>query len=168
MTTFSLMPHWLKKDEEDELPPPPPLTAVDSPFDDIGAPTGDRPPEYTQADHDREIFGRAAVVFEQIQRDRTEMQRREEQLRIDLTEATLAHEGDRKKIDYLELENAELRNTITTLQTDLNECRTFLSKIKEVLDRFGIQAPPKKPRNGNGNKKKQLPPVVLPPVEPAV
>ena len=95
---------------------------------------------------EREIFGKAAVAFEQLKRDREEAQAREAQLKIELTEATLAHESDRKKIGFLELENAQLRNDLQTLQSQVNDYRTFLSLQKKTLDAFNIKAPEKKPR----------------------
>jgi len=52
------------------------------------------------------------------------------------------------------LENAELRNTIAGLQSDVEAYRQFMSSVKKVLDNFGITAPAKKPRNG----KPKLPP----------
>jgi hypothetical protein len=126
------------------------------------------PPPREADKTDEEIFGEAAVMLRQLKRDRETAQQREQQLQVELTEALLARQGDGKKVDFLELENAELRNNIATLQSQIEDYRTFMSRMKEILDRFGIKASEKK-RNGNGNgngKKKKLPSVGLPPEPP--
>jgi len=139
----SLIPTWLHKEQEyampdDPIPPPPPVARLPEP-----------PPFLDQvADQDREIFGRAAVMLEQLKRDREHAQQREQELQVQLTEALLSREGDTQKVSFLELENAELRNTIAGLQSDVEAYRQFMSSVKKVLDNFGIVAPPKKPRNG--------------------
>ena len=148
----SLIPSWLHREQEyaampdDPIPPPPTVATLP-----------ERPPErslqvgrveFNQTDQDREIFGRAAVMLEQLKRDREEAQRREGELQVQLTEALLSREGDTHKVSFLELENAELRNTIAGLQNDVEAYRQFMSSVKKVLDNFGITAPPKKPRNG--------------------
>jgi hypothetical protein len=122
---------------EDEQAEPPPVANLP-----------ELPSVFNQADHDREIFGRAAVMLEQLKRDREDAQRREGELQVQLTEALLHREGDTQKVSFLELENAELRNTIASLQSDVEAYRQFMSSVKKVLDNFGITAPAKKPRNG--------------------
>jgi len=141
----SLVPNWLRR-EDDDMPDdhitPPPIATL---------------PEFNAQDEDKMIFGRAAVMLEQLRRDREDALKRERDLQVQLTEAVLAHQGqgqgDAKKIGFLELENAEHRNTIATLQSDVNELRAFLSNarrtvdmLSQILNRFGIEAPPKKPR----------------------
>jgi uncharacterized protein (DUF885 family) len=108
-------------------------------------------PEFSEADQDKMIFGRAAVMLEQLKRDREDALKREDELKVQLAESVLARQGDANKIEFLELENAELRNNAATLQADLNNFRTFLSNarrtidmLNKILDSFGIKAPEKK------------------------
>jgi hypothetical protein len=150
MSISSLVPSWLHREQEVETENYVPIATatlpdpkVPPPFY-VGGPVGERPPEYSQADHDREIFGKAAVMLEQIKRDRDEAQAREDDLKGQLAEAVLARASDSKKIGFLELENIELRNNIAALQSDIEKFREFMSKIKAVLDMFGIKAPEKK------------------------
>src|SRR5215471_18190000 len=105
-----------------------------------------KPPDFSQADQQKMIMQRAAVIHDQLMRDRAEAKEREDQLQIALAEAVLAREGDVKKIGFLELENVQLRNDIATLQSDIEKFREFMSKIKAVLDLWGVKKPEKKPR----------------------
>jgi hypothetical protein len=105
-----------------------------------------RQPEFTAQDEDKMIFGRAAVMLEQLKRDREDALRREQELQVQLAEAVLSHQSEGKKVIFLELENASLRNDIQTLQSDVERYREFMSKVKGILDLFGIKAPEKKPR----------------------
>ena len=147
----SLIPNWLHhKDEEyampdDPIPPPPSVARLP-----------ELPPSFDQADHDREIFGRAAVLHDQLKRELINAERREQELQVQLTEALLSREGDTQKVSFLELENAELRNTIAGLQSDVEAYRQFMSSVKKVLDNFGITAPQKKPRNGKPKLAEQI------------
>jgi len=154
----SLIPSWLHREQEyaampDEPIPPPPVATLPKPAYASGGIVGDKSavdPAFSvhNEDLDKEIFGRAAVMLEQLKRDREQAQRREGELQVQLTEALLSREGDTQKVSFLELENAELRNTIAGLQSDVEAYRQFMSSVKKVLDNFGITAPPKKPRNG--------------------
>ena len=147
----SLIPSWLHKEQEYAMPddpiPPPPVARLPKP-----------PPFLDQvADQDREIFGRAAVLHDQLKRELLNAEQREQELQVQLTEALLSREGDTQKVSFLELENAELRNTIAGLQSDVEAYRQFMSSVKKVLDNFGITAPPKKPRNGKPKPVEQIP-----------
>lgn len=103
-------------------------------------------PNFSEADEDTMIFGKAAVILEQFKRERLQLQQEVESLKIQLAEAALGHNGDRKKVTFLELENVQLRNNIQTLQTDLHNMREMWSKVRAVLDMWGVKAPEKKPR----------------------
>jgi hypothetical protein len=140
----SLMPSWMRQDPDSVEQYDPPMIAELPPPKVSAMPTLTNVPEFSQADHDREIFGKAAVMLEQIKRDRDEAQAREDDLKGQLAEAVLARASDTKKIGFLELENVELRNNIAALQSDIEKFREFMSKIKAVLDMFGIKAPEKK------------------------
>lgn len=138
----SLVPNWLRRGEDDiddyTLPPTPPPIAT--------MPPPNVPPEISRHDEDKVIFGRAAVMLEQLKRDREAAQRREQELQIQITETLLARQADAKKIDFIELENAELRNNIANLQAQVEEYRTFMGKLKQNFDTFGIKSKPKMPR----------------------
>jgi molecular chaperone GrpE (heat shock protein) len=97
-------------------------------------------------------------MLEQLKRDREAAIQREQELQVQLTEVVLARQGDVKKIDFIELENAELRNNIQTLQSDVENYRRFMSNVKQILDSFGIKAPEKKPRKAK-TKQDSMPPV---------
>ncbi len=110
-------------------------------------------PEFNAADEDKMIFGRAAVMLEQLKRDRAEALVREQNLQAELAEAVLARAGDQKKINLLELDIAQMANDKQTLQTDLLEKDRCLSLLRQVLDKFGTKAPPKKERKPRPKKK---------------
>lgn len=110
---------------------PPPIATLPPPLPD---------------DNDRTAIVKAAAVYDEIKR-------REEDLQVQLTEAVLARQADKQKIGFLERENADLRldiaqlqNTIATLQADVLDKDKFMSLVRQVLDKYGIKAPPKKPR----------------------
>ena len=97
-------------------------------------------------DDDRTAIVKAAAVYDEIKR-------REEDLQVQLTEALLSRQTDRQKIGFLEKESAELhleiarlQNTIATLQADVMDKDKFMSLVRQVLDKYGIKPPPKKPR----------------------
>ena len=120
----------------------------------------ERVPEFSDEDHAKVIFAQASGLVDQYKRERLEAQRREHDLQVQLTEAVLARQGDAKKIEFLELENAELRNNIQTLQSDVNALREHMSKFRhvlevctQVLNTFGIKAPPKPERKPRNTKK---------------
>jgi hypothetical protein len=146
------IPSWMRQDPDSVEQYDPPMIAELRPPKVSAMPELTNVPEYSQADHEREIFGKAAVMLEQIKRDRDEAQAREDDLKGQLAEAVLARAGDTKKIGFLELENIELRNNIAALQSDIEKFREFMSKIKAVLDMFGIKAPEKKPRKAKAKK----------------
>ncbi len=140
-------PTWFRKDKEDgigsvdEMPPLPTeatLPAV---------------PNFSEADEDTMIFGKAAVILEQFKRQRAQDQQTIADLQVQLTEALLGHDGHGKKIAFLELENSQLRNDIQTLQTDLTNMREMWSKVRAVLEMWGVKPPEKKSRK----KKEKLP-----------
>jgi len=158
-TLKSLVPSWLHREDDEGIGemPPPPVTAVlakqgfnvGSPGGGTAYPTGtgtERPPQYSQADHERDILAKAAVIHDQLMRDRADAEKRIADLQIQLTEALLSRQGDGKKTEILELENAQLRNDLQSMQVDLNELRRFMSLVKQVLDKFGIKPPEKRPR----------------------
>jgi DNA repair exonuclease SbcCD ATPase subunit len=120
------------------------------------------PSEASQQDEDKIIFGRAAVMLEQLKRDREDAQRREQELQIQITETLLARQADAKKIDFLELDNAELRNNIANLQAQVEEYRTFMGKLKQNFDTFGIKSKQKTPRK----KRRKIEITESPPHEP--
>jgi molecular chaperone GrpE (heat shock protein) len=130
---------WKAMDENEKVEPPP--------IADIPKP--ELPPATEKTDE--QIFGEAAVMLHRIKQAREAAQQREQQLQVELTETVLARQGDAKKIEFLELENAELRNNIATLQSEIEDYRASMAKMKEIFDRFGIKPPEKKTRNGNGN-----------------
>jgi hypothetical protein len=139
MTLEKLVPSWLRRDDDGlgtvdayEIPPLP--TTAELP----------KPPSFSADDEDKMIFGKAAVLLEQLKRDRQQAQQREDDLKGQLAEAVLARAGDCKKIDFLEMENSELRTTISTLQSDNNALRELMSKTRAIWDLFGIKAPEKK------------------------
>jgi hypothetical protein len=151
-----LVPRWFRsasdeppEDLDDRRPPPPlrpALPALDFPRQ------LDAPPQLAaSASVDPvAIMRTATALVEKYERENAGGRRREEELKISLTEETLAHEATKKKVDYLELENAELRNNLQTLQAQVEDYRRFLSKIRELLDFFNIE---KRTRNNNGKKK---------------
>lgn len=173
----SLVPSWLHRRNDDmpedyEMPPLPTVAAIptgvrggyqpEAGGEKPAAPkTGsgvERPPAFSAQDEDKMIFGKAAVMLEQLKRDREAAIQREQELQVQLTEVVLARQGDVKKSDFLELENAELRNNIQTLQSDVENYRRFMSNVKQILDSFGIKAPEKKPRKAK-TKQDSMPPV---------
>jgi cell shape-determining protein MreC len=125
---------------DDDMPPLPPIATLPA-----------RQPEPSVQDEDKVIFGRAAVMLEQLKRDREDALRCEQELQVQLTEAVLARQSDVKKIEFLELENAELRNNIQTLQSDVENYRSFMSNVKKILDAFGVKAPEKKLRKAKSS-----------------
>lgn len=146
----SFVPSWLRRKDDGKdfmigdddawwqrAPQPPPVAMI---------PQSTPSPEANQHDEDKMIFGRAAVMLEQLKRDREAAQRREQELQVQVTETLLARQADAKKIDFLELDNAELRNNIATMQAQIEEYKTFMGKIKQNLDTFGIKSKPKAPR----------------------
>jgi len=133
----SLVPSWLhRKDDDmpDEMPPLPTIATLP------------KAPEFTDDDRKKLIMSQAAGFVEEYKRDREESKRRFDELQVQYTELVLAHESEKKKSIFLELENASLRNDIQTLQSDVERYRDFMSKVKQILDLFGVKAPEKKPR----------------------
>jgi uncharacterized coiled-coil protein SlyX len=120
---------------EDEMPPLPTVAAMP-----------ERPPEFSQDDEREMIIRQAASFVHEYKSERAAAQRRENNLQVQLTEAVLQSQSQQKKIDYLELENAEQCNNLTVLQCQVEDQRRVLSKLKEVLDAMNIKAPEKKPR----------------------
>lgn len=144
----SLVPSWLhRKDDDmpDEMPPLPNVAKLPERPHDLSE-VNLSVPEFSEADQDKMIFGRAAVMLEQLKRDREDALRREQELQVQLAEAVLSHQSEGKKVIFLELENVSLRNDIQTLQSDVERYREFMSKVKGILDLFGVKAPEKKPR----------------------
>jgi chromosome segregation ATPase len=158
MSISSLVPSWMRQDHPDN--------AETENFTSIPTATLPEPkvppmivgriiPEYSQEDHAREIFGKAAVMLDELKRQRAEAQdelkreraqaqERENDLKGQLAEAVLSRASDSKKIGFLELENVELRNNIAALQSDNNALRELMSKTRGLWDLFGIKAPEKK------------------------
>jgi hypothetical protein len=139
MTLEKLVPSWLRRDDDGlgtlsgyEIPPLPATAELP------------KPPDFSVADEDSMIFGKAAVLHQQLKRELADGKIREDDLKGQLAEAVLARAGDSKKIDFLELENGELRTTISTLQSDNNALRELMSKTRAIWDLFGIKAPEKK------------------------
>jgi len=145
-TLKSLVPSWLHREDEPESENYHPIPTATMPDPKVPPSFAADIPEYSQADHERDILGKAAVIHAQLMRDKAEAEKREQQLKIELTEALLGHEGINKKVSLLELENIQLRNDLQTLQVDLTEARRFMSLVRQVLDKFGVKAPEKKPR----------------------
>jgi hypothetical protein len=150
----NLIPNWLHRGEEYEAMPddrvePPPVASMPEPFN--------------EEDENKLIFSKAAVAYEQLKRDRLAAEKREQEMQVQLTEMVLAREGDAKKIDFLELENAELRNDIAALKTDIESYRSFMSSMKKFFDNFGIEAPAKKPRNGKVKPESKPGPMAITP-----
>jgi molecular chaperone GrpE (heat shock protein) len=119
----------------DEMPPLPPVATLP-----------ERPPAFNAQDEEALIVSRAHLLVETFKREREESKEREDRLQIQLTESVLARQSDLKKVEFLELENAELRNNLQALQSDIDGFRRLMSLIKQVLDNYGIEPPPKKPR----------------------
>jgi len=140
------IPSWFRKDKEEgigvaeEMPPLP----TEATLPDV--------PNFSEADEDTMIFGRAAVILEGFKRERLQLQQEIESLKIQLTEALLGHDGNSKKVAFLELENVQLRNDIQTLQTDLHNMREMWSKVRAVLEHWGVKPPEKKPRKKKEKK----------------
>ena len=180
MAIGSLVPRWLARvdDMDDDIPTgnlvpkiatiPLPDPMQKPPFD-IGGPAGQKPSQYEDKpsqyeDQDKMIFGRAAVMLEQIKRER-------ETAQVELAEAVLARQADMNKIDFLEKENAQLRldiaqklNDIQTLQSQIAEYRRFMDvwkdmndKTRQVFDRFGVKGSPKKERKPRPRKERKAP-----------
>jgi hypothetical protein len=87
----------------------------------------------------------ATALVEKYEREASGARKREEVLQISLTEETMAHQSTKKKVDFLELENAELRNNLQATTAQNDDMKRFLAKIKELLDFFSIE---KRTRNG--------------------
>jgi hypothetical protein len=136
MSIEKLIPSFIRKEPELETFEIPPLPVATLP----------EPPDYSQADHERDVFTKAAVQFDAIKRRIAGAEDRENALKAEVAEAVLARVGDQKKIAFLEAENAQLRNDIQTLQVDINEKNRFMSLTRQVLDKFDIKPPEKKPR----------------------
>jgi hypothetical protein len=127
---------------DDELPPLPPVATMPEPV-----------PEFSTHDEEALIVSRAHLLVEQFKRDRAKAEQICEQLQVELTESVLARQGDVKKVEFLELENAQIRNDLQALQSDIDGYRNLLSLVKQVLDNYGIEAPPKKGRKEKSTTK---------------
>lgn len=137
---------WFQSKEEEmprlEVPPLPTIASVPHPT----PPGGDGSPLNTAT-----IMSKAnSLLIQQIQNERKSF----EKIQSEAVEVVFRHEQDQKKINYLELENAELRNTIQTLSSQVEDFRKLLGYVKERLDYFEIRKPPAKPRK---NGKKEIP-----------
>ena len=141
MTIERLIPSFIRKEPEPETYEIPPVAALPE------------PPDYSQADHERDVFTKAAVQFDAIKRRIAGAEDRENALKAEVAEAVLARAGDQRKIEFLERENAQLRNDIQTLQSDRSEKDRFMSLVRQVLDKFDVKAPEKKPRAPRVSKK---------------
>lgn len=164
------MPEWLrgKVDEEDFkdlLPALPPRTAEVQRW---RPPTSGSEPEPQLAAsgiNPVAIMRKATELVEKYEKEQAGGRKREEALQIALTEETLAHKSTQKKVGFLELENAEIRNNLQAALAQNVDMKRFLSKIKEMLDFFSIE---KRVRNNNGKKKPaalaaaQTPPETVP------
>ena len=144
------VPQWIKtarhNDDDDDMPSPPPVATL---------------PEYTAHDEELTILQRAAMLHAQLRRmiDTTQ---------VELAESVLSTQGAQQKIAFLEKENAGLRldivqlqNTIATLQADVLDKDRFMSLIRQVLDKYGIKAPPKKERKPKPAKLEASPPATI-------
>ena len=124
---------------DDNTPPLPTIVALPTPL-----PRGE-----TEAERDARVFGEAAVRTDQLRRKIEAAGQRESEL-------SERCESLQKKVDFLELENAEYRNTIQTLESDKYNKDQVLSKLRQCLDALDVKSPPKKIRNGkikdNGNQ----------------
>jgi len=140
------VPSWFRKDKEEgvgtvgELPPLP----TEARLPEI--------PNFSEADHEAKIYSDAAVQLHRHRKQVADLEKEKDDLRVQLAEATLGHNGNHKKIVALELENNQLRTDIQTLQSDLNDLKRYLSLQKQVYDRFNIKAPEKKPRKKKEKK----------------
>ncbi len=103
-------------------------------------------PEFSTHDEESMLVQRAAALHAQLKRSI-------ETAQVELAEAVLGRTGDQKKIALLELDIAQLLNDKQTLQTDLLEKDRCLSLLRQVLDKFGTKAPPKKERSPKPKKK---------------
>jgi hypothetical protein len=107
---------------------------------------------------------RAAQLHHQLNREREELKQEINDLKRQLAEALDSHKGENKKVTFLELENLQLRNDIQTLQIDRNDKDRFMSLVRQVLDKFEVKAPerkPRKPRAGGGKGQKPVDIAVL-------
>lgn len=104
------------------------------------------PAEFSPHDEESMLVQRAAALHAQLKRSI-------ETAQVELAEAVLGRTGDQKKIALLELDIAQLLNDKQTLQTDLLEKDRCLSLLRQVLDKFGTKAPPKKDRAPRPKKK---------------
>src|SRR5262245_6697902 len=142
---------WLHKNRAtglgtaEEMPPLPVTAELPKP-PSFYNPGNEPVPDYSQADRDRDILGKAAVIHDQLMRDRADAEQKITDLQIQLDEALLSRQVDGKKTEMLEKENSQLRDTIAKLQSEVNDYRTFMSLQKKALDAWGIKAPEKKPR----------------------
>jgi hypothetical protein len=95
------------------------------------------------------IMTQVTKVIERYVADAKEQELHTQKLQIELTESLLAQEAFRKKIDFLELENIELRNNLQTSEAANYDKTKTLESLRSALDGLGIQ---KRQRNGNRKK----------------
>jgi chromosome segregation ATPase len=106
-------------------------------------------PEPKPVDEKREAMIKAAVLYDQFEQQR-------QQLEVMLTEATLGIEARNRAIENLKLELAEARNNLCTLQStcealrqEVSDCRALFSSLRAQLDHFEIPLPVRrKVKNG--------------------
>jgi hypothetical protein len=98
------------------------------------------------------IMTQVTKVIERYVADSKEQELHTQKLQIELTEALLAQEALRKKVDFLELENIELRNNLQTSESANYDKTKTLESLRSALDGLGIQK-----RQRNGNRKKEEP-----------
>lgn len=123
--------------------------------DNIIPPVATLPERKPPTDEDKRlaVIAQAHIHVEQLRQEREADRAAIEQLQAEV--GRLAHQlnGEQRKGGLLELDIAQLANDKQTLQTDLLEKDRCLSLLRQVLDKFGTKAPPKKERKPRPKKK---------------
>ncbi len=129
----------------------------DSPLvaDNIIPPVATLPDPKPPTDEDQKlaVIAEAHVFVEQLRQERATDRQIIEQLRLELGETFVALQAEQRKSGLLELDIVQMANDKQTLQTDLLEKDRCLSLLRQVLDKFGTKAPPKKVRTPRPKKK---------------
>jgi hypothetical protein len=105
------------------------------------------------------VISQAHSYVEQIKVERANDRAQIDTLHGEIAELVLMVESEKRKNGVLEADLAELHNTITTLQSQVEDYRRFLSLVRQCIDKWDVKPLPKKERKP---RKEKHPPKALP------